>query len=152
MFIFYYKYQALILSLLSVIMKRITYIILFIFFLLIPVFCKSKKSAESEFSFKTKLIFNVFGPNYQGYGPVIGKRLPMKKGDRVIIVVSGVSDKDLGRLYFSVVDRNSTVEYWRNITPKNQLYIEGIKANQVFTSVFEIELTETPFSMNQPEY
>ena len=64
-----------------------------------------------------------------------------------MIEVSGISNKDISKLYFSIVDRNSAVSYWCTLTPKNQIFIEAIKANQPFNQVFEVELINSPFSM-----
>lgn len=100
-----------------------------------------------EFNFKTRLLFNIYGPNYQGYGSHIGKKCKLKKNDKLIIEISGKTDKALPKLYFSIVDRNPLVSYWCDITPKNQLYIENIKENQEFTHIFETEVIATPYSM-----
>lgn len=100
-----------------------------------------------EFNFKTKLLFNIYGPNYQGYGPYIGRKIKLKKNDKLIIEISGITNKDLPKLYFSIVDRNPSVSYWKDIIPKNQLYIENIKENQEFIYIFETEVIATPYSM-----
>lgn len=129
-------------------MGKRAYIALFMFFLLLPAF-GSKKDTEAnlEFTFKTKLLFNIYGPNYQGYGPTIGKRFSLAKGNKIIAEVSGISDKNISKLYFSIVDRNSASSYWRTLTPSDQLFIEDIKANEPFNCVFEIEVIDNPLSM-----
>lgn len=123
-------------------------IIIVITFIFSSIYCDDNRiNSNLEFNFKTKLLYNLYGPNYQGYGPYIGKSCKLEKNDKLIIEVSGISDKDIPKLYFSIVDRNPSLSYWCNIIPKNKFYIENLKANKVFSQVFETEVIDTPYSM-----
>ena len=132
--------------------KIIYFLSLIAFFFLGAVYAEDSNIWQADYSFKTGLVYNTYGPNYQGYGPSLGKTCPIKRGDTILVEVSGVSDKDIPRMNFSIVDRSPKASFWENLTPKNALTIENVKAGVPFTCSFETTIKHTPYSKQSAKF
>jgi hypothetical protein len=132
--------------------KKLFFLLLIVFLFIGTTYAEELIPWEADYSFKTTLVYNTYGPNYQGYGPSLGKNCPLKKDDTVLIEVSGISDKDVPRVFFSIIDRSPKASFWENITPKNTLIIENIKAGVPFSYKFESTIKHTPYSKQSAKF
>lgn len=99
-----------------------------------------------DFIFNSTINYNVYGLNYQGYGPYLGKKVKIQKGDKITIEIAGVSTKNIQKLYFSLVDRSVSSSYWKYITPKYDLCMENIVKDIPFKYTFSTTIVENPSS------
>lgn len=133
-------------------MKEMKRILILILLILSIEYLYANDTKDGDFSFKTTLSYNSYGPNYQGYGPALGKKFIIKKGNKIRVEISGIANKDIPIMYFSIVDRSQNVEFWKDITPKKQLVIKDIVAGEPFKCSFTTNALATPTSYSSARF
>lgn len=98
-----------------------------------------------EKSNSIKLIYNEYGPNYQGYGPTVDQNLNFIKGYKCKINISLKSNVDIDELEILLVDTSKSANWWLQLARSKAV---GITANSEYNSIVYCSITNEPKDIN----